>query len=107
MPVWALCLIMVAGLGVSGYFGWLGAEWLGSQADEAPIAFVPLFCVSVGTFALAVVVPLIVSRHYVPAGPKGEANSQRERCDELSAHGGLPELVKWERTATHQQIACL
>ena len=43
-----------------------------------------------------VVVPLIVSRHHVPAGPKDEENCQRERCDELSAYSSLPELVKWK-----------
>jgi len=65
MPVWGLWLVVVVGLVVSGYAGSMGVEWFQSEADEAPIAFVPAFFVSAGTFALAVVVPLslLLKRH--------------------------------------------
>jgi len=60
IPLWGLWLVAVVGLVVSGYLGSIGVEWFRSEADEAPIVFVPLFSVSAGTFTLAVVVPLIL-----------------------------------------------
>jgi len=65
VPDWGLWLVVVFGLVVSGYAGSMGVEWFQSEADEAPIAFVPLFFVSAGTFALAVIVPLalLLKRH--------------------------------------------
>ena len=52
-----LTCIVLAGLQISGFLGWLTWEWFRSDADEAPIVFVPLFAMTLGVLSAAVVLP--------------------------------------------------
>jgi hypothetical protein len=55
-----LACITVAGALATAYLANVTWEWFGSDADEAPIVYIPLFFVTVGVLALAVILPLVL-----------------------------------------------